>query len=166
PRRPKPRYRTAAHRGRADRARSRGLRRAARRPRGDEDPRRLPRVTVPDLSGRTALVTGARRGIGRAAADALAAAGARVVGVSAAADEIAGQAYRCDFADRTQVYELVAKVRRDLGGVDIAGTIERAPAVEHGDELWDRVLEVDLSAQFVLTRELGRDMVERGRGKV
>ncbi len=58
----------------------------------------------------------------------------------------------------------------DLERVDIlvnnAGTIARAPAAEHSDELWDRVLEVDLSAQFVLTRELGRDMLERGGGKV
>ncbi|HZQ81437.1 MAG TPA: SDR family oxidoreductase [Gaiellaceae bacterium] len=127
-------------------------------------------MTVPDLAGQTALVTGARRGIGRAAADALAAAGARVVGVSAAADDVPGVSYRCDFADRSSVYELVAKVREDVGAVDIlvnnAGTIERAPAAEHGDELWDRVLAVNLTAQFVLTRELGRDMLERGRGKV
>ena len=68
------------------------------------------------------------------------------------------------------MYELVAKIRRDLSTVDIlvnnAGTIERAPAAEHADELWDRVLEVDLSAQFVLTREVGRGMLERGDGKV
>jgi 2-deoxy-D-gluconate 3-dehydrogenase len=127
-------------------------------------------VTRYDLSGRAALVTGARRGIGRAAAEALAAAGARVIGASATEEEEAGRAYRCDFTSRDAVYELVAKVRRDIGAVDIlvnnAGTIERAPAAEHADELWDRVLEVDLSAQFVLTRELGRGMLERGYGKV
>jgi 2-deoxy-D-gluconate 3-dehydrogenase len=123
-----------------------------------------------DLSGRRALVTGARRGIGLAAGRALAAAGAHVVGVSASAEESPGESYRCDFADRDQVYGLVEKVRRDLGTVDIlvnnAGTIARAPAAEHGDELWDRVLEVDLSAQFVLSRELGSDMLERGSGKI
>ena len=123
-----------------------------------------------DLTGRTALVTGARRGIGRAAADALAAAGAAVVGASLTAEEESGRSYRCDFANRDDVYHLVERVRRDVGGVDIlvnnAGTIARVPAAEHPDELWDRVLEVNLTAQFVLARELGRDMLERGGGKI
>jgi 2-deoxy-D-gluconate 3-dehydrogenase len=123
-----------------------------------------------DLSGRTAVVTGASRGIGRAAAMALAAAGADVVGVSASLEEERGRAYRCDFGDRGSVHELAATLQRDLERVDIlvnnAGTIARAPAAEHGDALWDRVLEVNLSAQFVLSRELARGMLERGSGKI
>jgi 2-deoxy-D-gluconate 3-dehydrogenase len=135
-----------------------------------------------DLSGRTALVTGCRRGIGKAAAVALAAAGADVVGVSASLEpgsDVAAEvealgrsfrSYKCDFADRSALYELVAAVRRDVGTVDIlvnnAGTIARAPAAEHPDEMWDRVLEVNLSAPFILSRELGKDMLARGRGKI
>jgi 2-deoxy-D-gluconate 3-dehydrogenase len=135
-----------------------------------------------DLAGCTALVTGCRRGIGKAAAAALAAAGADVVGVSASLEpesEVAAEvealgrdfrSYRCDFADRDAVYELVASVRHDIGAVDVlvnnAGTIARAPAADHPDELWDRVLEVNLTAQFVLSRELGQDMLARGRGKI
>jgi 2-deoxy-D-gluconate 3-dehydrogenase len=134
-----------------------------------------------DLSGRTALVTGCSRGIGKAAAVALAAAGADVIGVSASLEpgsEVAAaveahgrsfRAHRCDFADRAAVYDLARDVRREAE-IDIlvnnAGTIARAPAAEHPDELWDRVLEVNLSAQFVLSREVGRDMLERGRGKI
>jgi 2-dehydro-3-deoxy-D-gluconate 5-dehydrogenase len=135
-----------------------------------------------DLAGRTALVTGCRRGIGGAAAYALARAGADIAGVSAslqASDEIATRitqlgrsfrAYRCDLGERQAVHEFAAAVASDVPRLDVlvlnAGTIERRPAVEHGDDLWDRVLEINLTAQFVLARELGRRMVAQGSGKI
>ena len=76
------------------------------------------------------------------------------------------RSFRCDFADRGSVYALIGQ----LPEIDIlvlnAGTIERKPAIDHGDEIWERVLEVNLTAPFVLARELGRRMVERGRGKI
>ena len=50
--------------------------------------------------------------------------------------------------------------------VNNAGTIKRKPAAEHPDDWWDEVIEVNLSAQFILSREIGRGMVERGRGKI
>ena len=135
------------------------------------------------LDGTTALVTGARCGIGRAMARALAEAGADIVGVSAtlapsgsdvekdvtaAGRSFAG--YRCDLADRKALREFIAKVKAECAPVDVlvnnAGTIHRTPAAEHADEDWDRVIEVNLSAQFVLAREFGRDMLSRGGGKI
>ncbi|KWV31376.1 SDR family oxidoreductase [Micromonospora rifamycinica] len=135
-----------------------------------------------DLSGRTAVVTGARRGIGLAMAEALAVAGADVVGVSAQLEATGSEveqrvraagrrftALRADLADRAAVRRLVGELR-DLGPIDIlvnnGGTIARAPAAEHSDEMWDHVLEVNLTSQFVLSREIGRDMVGRGSGKI
>ena len=136
-----------------------------------------------DLTGRLAVVTGARRGLGLAMATALAAAGADVVGVSAQLEaegsavqravEAAGRSftgYRVDFADRAAVADFAEALCRAERPVDVlvnnAGTIERAPAVDYGDEQWDRVLAVDLTSQFVLTRRVGREMVRRGAGKV
>ncbi|MGZ4333742.1 MAG: SDR family oxidoreductase [Gaiellaceae bacterium] len=135
-----------------------------------------------DLSGKTALVTGCRRGIGKAAALALARAGADIAGASRSlddTDDVAAEVvalgrrfwpYRCDLADRKAVRSLATDLASDLPDLDVlvlnAGTIERRPAAEHGDDLWDRVLEVNLSAQFVLARELGRRMLERGSGKI
>jgi 2-deoxy-D-gluconate 3-dehydrogenase len=135
------------------------------------------------LEGKTALVTGCRRGIGRAAAVGLAASGADIIGVSAALEDDGGDVgadvravgrefsgFRCDLSDRDSVYQLVAGLGARGTQVDIlvnnAGTIARKPAAEHADDLWDRVLEVNLTAQFVHTRELGREMLDRGAGKV
>ncbi|MEU7978803.1 SDR family NAD(P)-dependent oxidoreductase [Micromonospora sp. NPDC049081] len=138
--------------------------------------------TLFDLSGRTAVVTGARRGIGLAMAEALAVAGADVIGVSAQLEatgseverrvRAAGRSFtalRADLADRAAVRRLVGELH-DLGPVDIlvnnGGTIARAPAAEHPDEMWDHVIEVNLTSQFVLSREIGRAMVARGHGKI
>ncbi len=136
-----------------------------------------------NLDGKTALVTGCKRGIGFGMAKALAEAGADIIGVSANLEPsgsniekaVAGlgrqfSAYQCNFADRQAVRAFADQVNADHPKIDIlinnAGTIKRKPAAEHDDELWDEVIEVNLSAQFVLTREIGRGMVERGSGKI
>ncbi len=136
-----------------------------------------------DLSGKTALVTGCKRGIGRGMAIALARAGADVIGVSATL-ETTGSAveqdvvalgrsfrgYACDFSSKQAILAFAEQVTRDVGQIDIlvnnAGTIKRAPAAEHGDDLWDEVIEVNLSSQFRLTREIGKTMVKQGSGKI
>ncbi len=135
------------------------------------------------LNGKTALVTGCKRGIGKAMAIALAEAGANIIGVSASLEKKGSEigndilsrgrnftAYKCDFSDREALYQFITQVKNDFPIVDIlvnnAGTIERAPAVEHSDEMWDKVIEVNQSAQFILTREFGKEMVARGHGKI
>ena len=133
-----------------------------------------------DLRGKIALVTGARRGIGRGMAVALAQAGADIIGVSAtlapsgnAVGEAEGRKFwgnQCDFANRAAVKAFTAQVLGDHPQIDIlinnAGTILRTPAAEHPDEMWDKVIEVNLNAQFIITRDIGKTMVERGSGKV
>lgn len=135
------------------------------------------------LDGKSALVTGCRRGIGMAMAIALADAGADILGVSASLEardslierEVRARgrrfnAYRCDFGDRKALYDFIRRVKSDFPIIDIlvnnAGTILRKPAAEHSDEFWDRVLEINLTSQFVLSREIGKEMVNRGRGKI
>jgi 2-deoxy-D-gluconate 3-dehydrogenase len=136
-----------------------------------------------NLKGKTALVTGCKRGIGKAMAVALAEAGADIIGVSATLEDSGSdieneikalgrefKAYNCDFSDRSFLYQFIKKVKSENDKVDIlvnnAGTIERMPAAEHSDEYWDRVIEVNLNSQFILTREFGKEMIERGYGKI
>ena len=136
-----------------------------------------------NLIGKVALVTGCKKGIGFAIAEGLAKAGADIIGVSATLElenstienkvNALGRkfyAYQCDFSDRSQLNAFIEKVSTENEVIDIlvnnAGTILRNPAVIHSDEFWDTVLEVNLSAQFVLTRALGAKMIEKGYGKV
>ncbi|GAA3617752.1 2-dehydro-3-deoxy-D-gluconate 5-dehydrogenase KduD [Flavivirga amylovorans] len=135
------------------------------------------------LEGKTALVTGCKRGIGKAMAIGLAEAGANIIGVSASLEpegsevskavEAKGKsfsAYQCDFSDRKSLYAFIEAVKADHPQIDIlvnnAGTILRTPAAEHPDDMWDKVIEVNQNAQFILTREIGKEMVAREYGKI
>jgi len=136
-----------------------------------------------DLTGKIALVTGCKRGIGMAMALGLAEAGADIIGVSANL-ELAGsqvsksvealgrqfKAYQADFSNRDSLYAFIKQLKADYPRIDIlvnnAGTILRNPAAEHSDEFWDEVLEVNLSSQFILSREIGSRMIAQGSGKI
>jgi 2-dehydro-3-deoxy-D-gluconate 5-dehydrogenase len=136
-----------------------------------------------DLTGKTALVTGCNKGIGMGMALGLAEAGANILGVSASL-EFSGseiekkvtalgrtfRAYQADFSNRDSLYAFIKKVLAENPAVDIlinnAGTIMRSPAAEHPDEYWDKVIAINLDSQFVLAREIGRHMLQRGSGKI
>ena len=135
------------------------------------------------LDGKTAVVTGCKRGIGFAMAVALAEAGADIIGVSATLELTDSdiekavvalgrnfRAYQCDFGDRQALHQFVAQLKEDELRIDIlvnnAGTILRKPAAEHPDEYWDTIIEVNLNAQFVLSREIGGMMMAAEGGKI
>jgi len=135
------------------------------------------------LDGKVALVTGCRRGIGKAMALALAEAGADIAGVSKSLEREGSEierevtalgrkfrGYTCDFGDRDSVRAFLRQALADLPVIDIlvnnAGTILRRPAAEHPDEYWDEVIETNLNAQFLISREVGKGMIERGAGKI
>lgn len=135
------------------------------------------------LDHKLALVTGCSRGIGMAIAIDLANAGADIIGVSNSmpkqgsevekAVEAAGRKfypYAVDFSNRTALHAFIEKVKLDHPRIDIlinnAGSIMRAPAAEHSDEYWDTIMEINLNAQFVLTREIGKRMVADKSGKI
>lgn len=132
-----------------------------------------------DLSGKTALVTGARRGIGAGMALALAEAGADIIGASAQMEADGGDVgaqvralgrrftgNAVNFADRAALKAFAAAMEGEP--IDIlvnnAGTIKRTPAADHPEEMWDEVIETNLNAQFLLTQAVGRGMIARGRG--
>lgn len=134
-----------------------------------------------NLNGKVALVTGCNKGIGQACAKGLAEAGAEIIGVSRSGKfdatrsfiEEAGSkftGYTCDFSERKDLYNFIEKLDKDFSKIDIlvnnAGTILRKPALEHGDDYWDKVIEVNLNSQFVLSREIAKKMHNNGAGKI
>jgi 2-deoxy-D-gluconate 3-dehydrogenase len=135
------------------------------------------------LEGKVALVTACKRGIGKAMAIALAEAGADIIGVSASLEKNGSdvekeinalgrrfRGYACDFKDRSALYAFIKEVKENHPVIDIlvnnAGHILRKPAAEHPDEYWDEIIEINLSAPFILAKEFGRDMIARGSGKI
>lgn len=136
-----------------------------------------------NLTGKTALVTGCNKGIGKGMALGLAEAGADIIGVSGSL-ELSGsdieqkvtalgrkfKAYQADLSDRASLYAFVEKAKAENPVIDIlinnAGTIMRKPAAEHPDDYWDKVMSINLDAPFILAREFGKDMVDRGSGKI
>jgi len=135
------------------------------------------------LDGKIALVTGCNKGIGKGMALGLAEAGADIIGVSGSMElqgsDIEKQvtalgrkfyAYQANLAERVSLYDFITKVKSTHPVVDIlinnAGTIMRKPAAEHPDDYWDKVLALNLDTPFILAREFGKDMIERGNGKI
>lgn len=135
------------------------------------------------LNGKTALVTGCRRGIGKSMAIALAEAGADIIGVSATLEKEGSKVeeeitklgrkfygYKCDFKNRDHLYSFIKEVKVNCPAIDIlvnnAGNILRSPAAEHPDAFWDEIIEINLSAPFILAREFGKDMIAGGSGKI
>lgn len=135
-----------------------------------------------DLEGKIAIVTGCSSGIGEAMAIGLAEAGADIIGISSSLQsgskvekrikEMGREftPYMIDLGNRSQIYEEIVKIKSSHPVIDIlvnnAGTIKRAPAISHSDEAWDLVLAINLSAAFILSREFGKQMIERGKGKI
>ncbi len=133
-----------------------------------------------DVRGKTALVTGARKGIGFAIASALAEHGANLIVVSsqqtdndelskiAAKNGVTYTTFACDFRSRQDTLNLIEKIK-DIK-IDIlinnAGLANRAEALDHTDDLWDQTIEIDLTAPFILSREIGKGMAKRGYGKI
>jgi NAD(P)-dependent dehydrogenase (short-subunit alcohol dehydrogenase family) len=135
------------------------------------------------LEGKTALITGGSKGLGRAIADALAGAGADVCLVSRHVDEAEkaaaeiraatgrrALAIEADVSRSGAVNAMVERAIADLGHVDVlinnAGTNVRNPVIEYTDEDWEKVLQTNLSSAFYCCRALGPHLIQHGWGRV
>ncbi len=135
------------------------------------------------VDNKLAIVTGCNKGIGMEIAIALAENGADIIGVSSKMKE-SGQdvekavndagrkfyAYNADFTNRDSLYQFLNDVQKDHPRIDIlinnAGHILRTPVAEHSDEFWDTIIDINLNAQFIITREIGKQMIKNGYGKI
>lgn len=127
------------------------------------------------LTGRTALITGAASGIGRASAELFAAEGARVLAVDRPGADLAFEhpaihTLECDVAGEDAPQVMVGEAERRLGGIDIlfnnAGVGAGSPAVDTSDEVWDRVNDINLRAVFRLTRAAIPLLIQSEAGRI
>lgn len=132
-----------------------------------------------DLTGKTAVVTGANTGIGQAIAVGLANAGARIAAVGrsdmAETAELIGQgaeflAIKADLSTLEPIQRIVDETLEWSGAIDIlvnnAGIIRRADAIDFSEDDWDAVMDVNLKSLFFLTQAVARHMLPRGTGKI
>lgn len=135
-----------------------------------------------DLTGQVALITGATHGLGMAMAKGLGKAGATLVvnGNTPAKMEKALQSYReegynvhgflFDVTDEAQAQENIARIEQQVGPISIlvnnAGMIKRVPALEMEVAEFRKVLDVDLTGPFIMSKHVARHMVERRSGKI
>ena len=135
-----------------------------------------------NLSGKTAIITGASRGLGAAAADVLAEAGASIVLIGREPETLREEeqrlkrhgvetfSVRCDVGVAEDIQRAVADAHERFGAIDIlvnnAGIIRRSPAVDYTLEDWNAVIAVNMTGAFLMAREVGRGMIERGMGKI
>ncbi|MFI3253169.1 MAG: gluconate 5-dehydrogenase [Eubacteriales bacterium] len=139
-------------------------------------------MNIFDLTGKVALVTGGAHGIGFAMAEALAQAGATIVFNSSSKESmekgilayqrqnITAYGYVCDVTKEAEVTEMVADIAEKIGSVDIlvnnAGIIKRVPMCEMAVEDFQKVIDVDLTAPFIMAKAVLPAMVAKGHGKI
>lgn len=138
-------------------------------------------ITMFNLSGKNALVTGGTGGLGQAAAVALAEAGANIIIISNqnnGEESLAGIralgrkaiAICADLSNEEALPELISQANSEMGDIDIlvnnAGIIRRKPFAEHSAQDWHDVIQINLNSVFFLSQLVGRGMLERGHGKI
>lgn len=123
-----------------------------------------------EFNGKVAVVTGAARGIGKAVADALQHAGAKVAALDIAFTSNERQQFLVDVADSSAVNKTISAVEHQLGDIDylvnVAGTLHLGSLLECSDEDWQRTFAVNTTGAFNVCRAVGRRMLPRQRGAI